>query len=169
MAKKKLTGKGGFTIAELMIAIVVSVIVIGTVAVVLVDGMRGWNRMYSRVYADVVTDSHVARRMFEVEVRKASRERFLVDKDGDWLEIYYYFSSASPEPDRYARFYTSDGDLNVEYGIVEPRETLRVQTVCGNVTSCAFFGQGRSAQMLLTLADGSQSVTTVGSAVMHNQ
>jgi prepilin-type N-terminal cleavage/methylation domain-containing protein len=169
MAKKKLTGRGGFTLTELMVAIVVSVIVVGAIAVVLVDGMRGWNRMYSRVYADVVTDSHVARRMFEAEVRKASRERFLVDADGNWLEVYQYADSSSTEPDRYARFYTLDDDLNVEYGIVDPRETLRVQTVCGNVTSCAFLGQGCSAQMILTLDDGSQSVTTVASAVMHNQ
>ncbi|MHC4153815.1 MAG: hypothetical protein ACYST6_02650, partial [Planctomycetota bacterium] len=72
--------------------------------------------------------------------------------------------------DRYALFYTSNaGDLNVEYGILEPRETLRVQTICSNVTSCTFMGQGRSAQMVLTLDDGSQTVTTVTSAVMHNQ
>lgn len=169
MAQKKLTGNGGFTIAELMIAILVSVIVVGAIAVVLVDGMRGWNRMYSHVYADVVTDSHVARKMFEAEIRKASRERLLVGADGNWLEVYQYADSSSTEPDRYVRFYTSDGDLNAEYGIVEPRETLRVQTVCSNLTGCAFLGQGCSAQMLLTLADASQTVTSVASAVMHNQ
>ncbi|HUT28311.1 MAG TPA: hypothetical protein VMX13_00860 [Sedimentisphaerales bacterium] len=169
MISRKLTFRRGFTLMELAIAAVSSVIVMVGIAVVLVDGMKGWNRMYSRVYAEVVTDSHVARRMFDTEIRKASRERYSVATDGSSLEVYYYFSAASTEPDRYARFYTSSGDLNVEYGIVEPRETLRVQTVCGNVTSCTFMGQGCSAQMVLTLSDGSQTVTTVASAVMHNQ
>jgi hypothetical protein len=155
---------------ELAIAILASVIVMVGVAVVLVDGMKGWNRMYNRAYGDVVTNSYVARKMFDTEIRKASRERFSLAADGSWLEIYYYFSAASTEPDRYARFYTSNGgDLNVEYGVLEPRETLRVQTICGNVASCTFMGQGRSAQMVLTLSDGPQTVTTVTSAVMHNQ
>jgi hypothetical protein len=155
---------------ELAIAIAASVIVMVGVAIVLVDGMKGWNRMYNRAYGDVVTDSYVARKLFDTEIRKASRERFLVDEDGGWLEIYYYFNAASAEPDRYARFYTSNGgELKVEYGILEPRETMRIQTICSNVTSCTFMGQGRSAQMVLTLDDGSQTVTTVTSAVMHNQ
>jgi len=169
MRSKRLTFRCGFTLTELAIAVVTSVVVMVGIAVVLVDGMKGWNRMYNRAYGDVVTDSYVARRLFDTEVRKASRERFAVAEDGSSLEIYYYFSAASTEPDRYAHFYTSDADLNVEYGILEPRETLRVQTVCGNVANCAFMGQGRSAQMVLTLDDGSQTVTTVTSAVMHNQ
>ena len=170
MRSKRPTFRRGFTMTELAIAVVVSIIVMAGVAIVLVDGMKGWNRMYNRAYGDVVTDSYVARKVFDTEIRKASRERYSLATDGSWLEIYYYFSAASTEPDRYARFYTSNaGDLNVEYGILEPRETLRVQTVCSNVTSCVFMGEGRSAQMVLTLDDGSQTVTTVASAVMHNQ
>jgi hypothetical protein len=170
MRSKRLTFRSGFTITELAVAIAASVIVMVGVAVILVDGMKGWNRMYNRAYGDVVTDSYVARRLFDTEIRKASRERYSLATDGSWLEIYYYFSAASTEVDRYARFSTSNGgDLNVEYGIVEPRQTMRIQTICGNVTSCTFMGQGRSAQMVLTLDDGSQTVTTVTSAVMHNQ
>jgi hypothetical protein len=170
MRSKRLTFRRGFTMTELAVAIAASVIVMVGIGVVLVDGMKGWNRMYNRAYGDVVTDSYVARKLFDTEIRKASRERYSLATDGSWLEIYYYFNAASAEVDRYALFYTSNaGDLNVEYGILEPRETLRVQTICSNVTSCTFMGQGRSAQMVLTLDDGSQTVTTVTSAVMHNQ
>ena len=106
--------------------------------------------------------------MFEAMVRRASREGFLLDEAGNWVEICYYANGDSPVVDRYMRFYESEGALNVEYGQLNPREISSTQTVCENVSECVFKGAGRSAQMMLTLDDGSQAVTVVCSAVMHN-
>jgi hypothetical protein len=170
--KKRKANRKGFTIIELMIATgLASAVVIG-VGMLLVDSQRGWNRMFSRAYSDVSTDSHVARRRFDSTVRNASTQGILLAVDGSWVEVYYYSDPNSTVVDRYARFYTYlNGDNNqllVEHGAVEPRQALNTETVCGNVSSCVFKSAGNSAQMVLTLNDGSQSATIVASAVMHN-
>lgn len=168
MVKKRLTALRGFTLIELIIAIVIIVIVIFAIGVVIVDSQRGWNIMYNRIYSDAVTDSYAARRKFDTVMRKASRESFLLDDTGSWLEVYYYADEDSAVVDRYARFYVANGDLNVEYGQLNPKVTQTVETVCGNVSGCTFKQAGRSAQMILTLDDGEQNSTVVSSAVMHN-
>jgi len=171
MLKKKLTVRHGFTLIELVVAMVAAVIVIIGIGAILADSQRSWHRMYNRVYSDVVVDSYVARKRFDVVIRKASSENFLLDDAGSWIEVYYYADGNSAVVDRYARFYESDDDdqLNVEYGKLNPRETLTTQTVCENVSDCIFKRAGRSAQMILTLDNGSQTATVTSSAVMHNQ
>jgi hypothetical protein len=169
MAKKKSKFRSGITIIEVVIAAAASVIVMVGVGIAIVDGQRGWNRMYSRTYCDVVTDSYVARKMFDTAVRKSSREMYLIDDASQWVEVYYYSSPAVSKVDRYARFSVSSGDLNVEYGELDPRTTSSVQTVCSNVSSVSFSGTGTAIQMILNLDDGSQSATVTCSAVMHNQ
>ena len=170
MPKEKPTIQRGFTIVELMLATLLATIVVLAIGFTLVDSQRGWNRMYNRIYSDVATDSYVARRMFDSVIRKASKEKFLLDGAGNWIEVYYYADANSTDVDRYARFaYDGVSQLDIEYGIVEPRQTLSIQAVCGNVSSCVFKGAGYSAQMILTLDNGSQTATIVSSAVMHNQ
>jgi len=169
MTKKRLTTLRGFTLIELIITTAIMVIAISAVAVVIVDSQRGWNIMYNRTYSDVVTDGYVARKKFDTVMRRASGERPLLDDAGSWLEVYYYADDDSVLVDRYARFYVAYGNLNVEYGKLNPKETLTVETVCGNVSDCMFNQAGRSAQMILTLDDGTQTNTIVSSAVMHNQ
>ena len=159
----------GFTLSELMITITTSIIVIAGVGFAIVDSQRGWNRMYNRVYSDVVTDGYVARKRFDAVIRKASWKKVLLDEDGNWIEVYYYADGNSTVLDRYARFYTANGQLNIEYGKLNPKETLTTQTVCGNVSNCTFKVVSRSAQMILTLDNGSQTVSVTSSSVMHNQ
>ena len=169
MTKKKLTTRRGFTLIGLMIAAVLVLIPIFAIGVVLVDNQRGWQAMYNRVYSDVATDSYVAGKVFDATVRKASWEKLLLDDAGNWIEVYYYQDADSTVVDRYVRFYEADGQLNVKYGRLNPRETLTIQTLCRDVSGCVFKRTGRSAQMILTLDNGSQTVTVVSSAVMHNQ
>ena len=168
MLKNRTTNPKGLTLIELMIATVIMVIVILGVAIILVDSQRGWNAMYNRIYSDVVTDGHIARRTFDRVIRKASGRSFLLDTAGNWVEVYYYTDANSIVVDRYARFYEADGQLNIEYGKLDPRETLNVQTVCENVSDCVFMAQGTSVQMILRLDNGSEAATVVSSAVAHN-
>ncbi len=169
MTKKRPRALRGFTLVELMITMVIMIVVGLAIGVVIVDGQTGWNTMYDRMNSDVVTDGYVARKKFDVVMRSASRGQSLVDSDGSWIEVYSYASPSSTVVDRYSRFYVSDGDLNLEYGQVEPRATLGVDTVCGNVTACTFQQVGTSTQMTLTLDNGTQTNTVVTSAVTHNQ
>ncbi len=165
---KKLKNRRGLSTIELMVASVLLIVAVFSIAVVLSDSQRGWDSMYNRIYSDVVTDSHVARRMFDAVVRKSSSQGFSLDSSGNWVEVCYYASDSSASLDRYARFLVAGTSLYVEYGSLNPRQTLNIETVCGNVSSCVFKKSGRSVQMMLTLNNSSEELTTVTSAVMHN-
>jgi len=167
--KKRMSNPKGFTIIELMIATALGCTIVVGVGMLLVDSQRGWNKMYNRTYSDVVTDAYAARRRFDSVVRNASYQGILLSDDSSWVEVYYYSDPNSVIVDRYARFISSNSQLIVEYGEVEPRQTLNTETICDNVSSCVFKSAGSSVQMVLTLDDGSQSTTIVASAVMHNQ
>ena len=170
MRKRKLTVRTGLTIIELMLAMLLAVIIVTGLGLILADSQRGWNNMYNRIYSDIVTDSYVARKRFDSVIRGASWEKYFVAPDGTWIEVYYYADGSSATLDRYARFFLGNGGtLNIEYGQLDPQTTTSVETICGNVTSCVFKADGRSAQMILTLDDGSQASTVVSSSVMHNQ
>ncbi len=168
MIKKRLTASRGFTLIELIIAMAITIIVVLAIGVALVDGQRGWNIQYDRIYSDVVTDGYVARRKFDAVMRRASRDKLLFDDAGGWVEVYYYANDTSTVVDRYARFYVANGNLNVEYGQLDPTATLSVETVCGNVSGCTFEQLGRSIQMILKLDNGTQTNTVISSAETHN-
>jgi len=158
----------GFTLLEMMLTVAVSTILFASVMILMVDSQRGYNQMFARNNSDVLTSGYVARRTFDSIVRKADADSYTIDENGYWLEVNYFSSDAVAAPDRYAKFYESDGDLNVEFGSVDPKVTTDVETVCSNVTECTFKSNGNSAQMFLIIDDGEQSVTVVSSAIMHN-
>jgi len=168
MLKKKTTNPKGLTIIELMIVTIFLGIMVLALGIVLADSHRGWNTMYNRVYSDVVTGGHLARRIFDSIIRKASKDHILLDTAGTWVEVQYYQDSDSTELDRYARFYVSGNDLIVEHGNLDPGEILSTQTACSNVSSCTFSRAGKSVQMILRLDDGSETSTVMSSAVAHN-
>jgi hypothetical protein len=161
-----------------MVAMATMLIVILALGTVIVDGIRGWQRTYDRVYGGVKPDGYIARNAFDRVVRSAGRQTYLLAADGSWLEVYYYRDPSSTTLNRYARFVVVSGQLQILHGDRALDGTLsapdRTETVCGNVvvppSGRIFNADGRSAQMFLTLTepDGSQSVTVVSSAVMHN-
>jgi Tfp pilus assembly protein PilV len=158
----------GFTLIELMISAVIVMIVGLAIGAVIVDCQTSWNTLYDRMNSDVVTDGYVAKRKFDAVMRNASRSRLVLAADGRWIEVYYYAGASSVVVDRYARFYVTDGNLNLEVGQLDPSEVIGVETLCGNVSECTFKQAGTSAQMTLTLDDGIQTNTIVTSAVAHN-
>lgn len=168
MQRKRVSYQYGFTIVELAIAAVASIIVILGLSVVLADSLKGWQKMYDRTFSDVVTGSYVAQKTFDSRVRQASKNNLSIDVDGGWAEVQYYAGDDSTVLDCYARFYRSGDELNVEYGQLNPKETLSVQTICSNVANCVFRKNGRAIQMILTLNNGSQTSTVVSSAFLHN-
>jgi prepilin-type N-terminal cleavage/methylation domain-containing protein len=175
MVKKRVATKSGFTMLELVIAMVIAAIVILGVGFIVVDGQRAWGVMYNRIYSDAATDSYVAVEEFDAVVRRASGEKFLLSEDSDWVEIYYPGDTSSDIVDRYARFSyaagggDSKGRFLVEYGKLNPKELLNTKIISEDVSACVFKASGRSVQMMLTLNDGTQAVTVVSSAFMHNQ
>jgi hypothetical protein len=158
----------GFTIVELIMAAVATLIVLSAVTVLLVDSQRGFNKLYSNINSNIIEGSFIAKNRFDSVVRKSSGQNCLIDTDGHWIEVYYYQSGSSPSVDRYARFYRDVNSLRVEYGLLNPKQTISFETICGNVSKCNFKKVGSSAQMLLTLSNDKQTTTTVSSAFMHN-
>jgi Tfp pilus assembly protein PilW len=158
----------GFMVIELVIAMIVAAIVVLAIGAVISDSRRGWEITYNRVYSDATSDGYVAMKKYDAIVRKASGENLSVGETGSWIEVYYSSDEDSTAVDRYAYFYVDDGELKIENGQLNPRETLSVETICGNVSACTFKQAGRSAQMILTLDDGRQTRTIVSSAVAHN-
>ena len=169
MSIKRNTTLKGFTIVEMMIAMVVMVIASFAIGAVIVDGQNGWSTMYDNIHSDVVTDGYVARKKFDTVMRKASREKIFVGDEGSSVEVYYYANDTSTVVDRYVRFFEANGDLNLEYGQLDPKVTLSIETICGDVSNCIFKQVGRSTQMILTLDDGTHKNTIVSSAVTHNE
>lgn len=177
LTKKARYNRKAFTLVELMTATVVSIIVILGVAVVVSDSQKGFNTLYSKTYSDVIIDGYVARKTFDATIRKSTDDKFFIADDGTWIEVYYYEDGNSTAIDYYTRFTyaasndpnSSAGELNIESGQLNPQETLSTGTVCGNVTACTFGINGQSAQMILTLSDGLQTVYVSTSAFFHNQ
>lgn len=163
--------QGGFTMIELIIAAVMTLIVTLCVGVVLVNSHRAYDVTYDKVYADVVTDGFVAKRLFDSVIRKSSGDDITFAQDGSWAEVEYYNSGGSSYLDRYAKFFTSGSELRVQYGTITSygiKQTTRTDTICGNVASCIFKTSGNSAIMILNLNDQQKSNTVVSSAYMHN-
>lgn len=169
---KKQKLRSGLTLVELSVVIAISAIVLFGLGIVLADSVRSWQKMYERANGQVETDASIAQKTFNAIVRKAISNKFLLDADGLWVEVYYSSSAYSALADRYARFYCTgdpNGQLNVEYGQLNPKQTLSTQTICNNVSSCVFKNSGKSIFMILTLSRGSLALATVSSAFMHNK
>jgi len=158
----------GLSLLELVVVIVFVAIAILAIGVVVADSQRGWNKMYNRVYSDVVIGAHVARRTFDSVIRKAAKENTTIDPGGQWVQVSYFQDADSVELDRYARFYTSGGELKIEYGNLDTGNALSTQTVCSNVDSCVFTTVGTSIQMFLALDNDAETAVVATSAIPHN-
>ena len=177
MKSRAFTKNRGFTLMEMIQAFVMSAIVILAIGVLLYDSQKGWNTMYERVYGNVTIDAYAARKAFDAVCRKSSVNRYELGDDNEFLEVYYYDNdSESAMPDRYAIFYTADGQLLVEHGELEegtynpdPSLESSVMTLADNVTNAKFFVSGTCVQMIVTLDDGNNSAVITTSAVRHNQ
>ena len=171
MRKRNLITRDGFTLIEMIVATAMTVIVILGVAVVLVNSQRAYQVTYDKVYSDVMTDAFVTRRLFDSIVRKSSTDGIALSSDRESVEVHYYSDDSSTYLDRYARFYTSGLDLRVEYGLINPsgsKQTLSIDTICTNVTSCVFMNQGNSVRMVLKFDDEQKENVVVTSAYLHN-
>ncbi len=168
MNKNNTHNRRGITLIEAVIVGIIFVIVALAVSAVLAHNQRLWNERYNHTYSDVFTDGQIAKKIFDSVIRKSSEDNLLIDGAGQWVEVYYYADDTSVQLDRYARFFYQDDALFVEYGVVNPKETLNISNICDNVTHCVFRKSGRSVYMLLTINDGKQTQTIGTSAETHN-
>ena len=178
MERLTLRQSRGFTLTELVVAMMIAIIVVGGIGLVMVDTQKGWTKTYNRVNSGVATDALVARKVFDALSRKAIVSHAEVGGDGEYIELYYYNDSSSSEADRYARLYVSKGDLEVEHGdltagtwslaSVAKEGASETISVAQNVKSATFSAKGSTVRMLLTLDNGSETAEVVCSSLRHN-
>ena len=83
----KLRTNKAFTLVEMMIAMIISIIVILSIAMGMADGFRGWRLMQERVNGELVQDAYAARAAFDAAVRKSSMMRSY--RSGDYGSLPY--------------------------------------------------------------------------------
>jgi prepilin-type N-terminal cleavage/methylation domain-containing protein len=159
----------GLTLIELIVASAMATICMLAVGGVFSDTQKAWNVTYSRAHEPIMVNSHLANKAFEATVRKASCEKYKIDTEGHWVEVYYFASDASATTDRYAKMYVEDGTFYIENGVFNPRETLETTAICSTVTDYLFSGSGRCIRMRMTLSDDNSDVNFISSAVPQNQ
>jgi prepilin-type N-terminal cleavage/methylation domain-containing protein len=172
MQLKLSAGKQGFTLVELMVAMMISIIVLLGVGGVLADAAKGWNQMYNRVNGGIILDAYVAGNTFNSVVRKCTYVRPSTDCSAQDVYVYYYSTLTSTVLDRYARFYQEGNTLMVEYGNYNAgvRTSVATNVLANNVTAVNFSITPGSAavKMVLTLDDTKHSITVTCSAIRHN-
>jgi hypothetical protein len=169
MKKIKPAKRTGLTLVELMVASAMAIICMLAVGVVFSENQKEWNSTYNRAHEPIMVNSHLANKAFESIVRKASCEKYKLDIDGHWVEVYYFDSDASPATDRFAKMYVENGTFYIETGIIDPRETLNTTAICNTVTDYLFSGSGRCIRMRMTLSNSDSDVNFISSAVPQNQ
>lgn len=180
------TKESGFTLIELMVTILLASVVFLGVAVVLADGIKGYDRMFRRIHGDVVNDAYFARLKFDKICRMSRSGSIRLDPSVPSLQVLYYSTpnvngAADLEPNRYAQFYLNGTDLMLGTGTYDPETDTATQTdtqiVAGNVaesspgvSSLKFSAPvgGKCCQMVMTLADSDHSITITCSSIMHN-
>ncbi|MFH1369865.1 MAG: prepilin-type N-terminal cleavage/methylation domain-containing protein [Planctomycetota bacterium] len=172
MRKIKPIRRTGLTLIELMVALALATICILAVGAVFSDSQKAWNKTYTKANNAIMLDSHLAGKAFETTIRNASCEKYLLDPESRWVEVYYFASETSATLDRYARLYVEGGIFYIQHGIPDPpgpRQTLYTNPICENVTAFSFSGSGRCIRMQMTVSDNDSDVSFISSAIPQNE
>ena len=162
-----------------MMTLILASIMILALGTVLVDNQKGWLKMFSRTFSDVVVDGYVTQNTFFTIVRKSSIAVYEYELSVDEtqivaVEVYYYSDTGTTDIDRYARFYISGSTLSVDEGIIDTtvvpwvKETPVTTVLARNVASGYFDINGSSIQLVLNLDNGREDMKVICSAVRHN-
>ncbi len=109
---------------------VVMIIVSAAIGLVIVDNQKSWGTMYANINSDIVGDGFAARKRFDSVIRSSSGGQIQIAENGQWIEVNYYASAESSSVDRYGKFYTYNGSLYYEYGQLNPKKKIAIDTIC---------------------------------------
>jgi hypothetical protein len=183
METKHFKYRVGVTLIELMVTLLIAMLVLAGIGVAMVDSIRSFPKMYERTTgnydgsggAGIIPDSYVARAAFDSICRKASAKKVDIDPSGTYLCVYYYNSSTSSLPDRYAQFRRSGASLLVDHGNYD--DATNNKTLVGTQTLATtvdpsnppkFAVDGAGVIMILGLKKDNQTMTVTSTAFRHN-
>ena len=175
--EKSVVFRPGFTLLEMAIGIIAAAILTMSVGILLADGQKYYNRLYTRVNGTGATDTYVVRQAFDAICRKSSWRKCIISPDGSELTLYYYRTgSTSIIPDQYAWFYISDGQLFVEHGDLKsgtwiPDTSIAATQVflASRVNKVKFSMQGTAVSVLLFFEQQTEALPVGCTAVRHNE
>lgn len=170
-----MTNRNGFTLIELIVAMVLVFVMTLGAGILLADGQKKWNTLYNRVNDPAGTDGFVVQRAFENMCRKSSAQHCYISFQDSWLQLYYWDEDSTEEiPENYGRIYLDGSRVYAEYGKLFPRTWFvnpfikpQRSLLTKDVENLEFEQINRSIQMFLTYEDdGLMPVVT--SAVRRN-
>jgi len=156
--------RGGFTLIELVVAMIISCILVLAAGTLLASGHRTWNRIYDSANKSIKADAVAAVGAFNAMGRKSDGGSYVLTGPSgrigrtpmatvmvldDEVEFKYWSYARdgrnkprpSITPTHYARFYFDrvNKQLKVEHGRLMPAETEDyTQVLAENVTVCEF-------------------------------
>jgi prepilin-type N-terminal cleavage/methylation domain-containing protein len=170
-----MTNRNGFTLVELIVAMVLVFVMTLGAGILLADGQKKWNRLYNRVNDPAGTDGFVVQRAFENICRKSSGQYCYISSHGSWLQLYYWDEGSTEDiPENYARIYQDGSKVYAEYGKLFPRTWYvnpfvrpEKSLLTKEVDDLEFEQIDKGIQMFLTYEDDSL-LPVVTSAVRRN-
>jgi len=170
MIRKNIKKQRGFTLTELAAASLITGIVILAVGIAMADGVRGFQQVFDSANNDLVVSAYTAQKAFDRIVRSASYKLYpYTNIDFSTLDVYYISNPVLYSAvDRRAHFWVDGTTLKVTHYTVPQGISQNSENLCENVSEIEFKVNNRSAQMMITLDDGKRTVTTTGSAYLHN-
>lgn len=156
----------GFTLVELMVTTLISLIVLSSVAIPLVNGHRLWNSSYKSAHKQIKIDAANAVKVFDATVRKAARNDYFLNiasggprtmkpapgktvKSNKQVTVRYWdygrnamarIFRPSVKPTHYAHFVHDKiaKELKVEFGELNPYSLNETRVLAQNVKECFF-------------------------------
>jgi len=196
MAENNKHFRSGITLIEVMITILAAFILLIGIAGILAAGHKNFKTMLKRTSQGVVPDAYVARRAFDLFVRKSTIKRIdpstVYSNPSNEIYVYYYsdptFIFVGSIPDKYAHFHLSGtqqflldtGAVIGDFGASPPglpsldQESRLI--LAENITSVAFTESNHAIQMVLILDSetdssdplGTLKMTVTSTAIQHN-
>lgn len=171
------TANRGFTLIEMLVAIVASSILILCVGTLLASSQQQFNRINNRVNGSIATDGLAAQRTFDAICRKSSWRKCELDISGSDLTLYYYRTgSSSSIPEKYARFHligeqlvVDNGDLKSGQWIPDTSSTPARMVLADQVENVQFTVQDQSISMVLTFDSAAKVQPITCASVRNNQ
>jgi prepilin-type N-terminal cleavage/methylation domain-containing protein len=169
---------GGFTLVEMMTAMLASSIMVLGVMTVLASNQKEYNQTYQRVNGATVREAQEARSVFDLIVRKSSVRSYKLGSANEYVEVYWYAGASSAVLDRYTRFYLNGTDLVAETGQLTPgtfnhalnnNPTIQVLAHHVRPETCKFTQFGATISMALVIDDGRLDLPLVTTATRHNE
>ena len=168
----------GFTLVEMMTAMLAgSIIVLGVVSV-MASNQKEYNQTFQRVNGETVRAAQQARAVFDTIVRKSTIRSYRLGSANEYVEVFWYASPTVLALNRYTRFYLSGTDLVAETGQLTPgtfdhalNNNPGAQVLAHHVRpeTCKFTQFGSTISMALVIDDGRLDLPLVTTATRHNQ